>query len=123
MMDLSIKNVDDYLAKQPEKNRTALSKLRVIIRKLVPEAEEKISYGMPMYKYHGMLVGFAGYKNHLGFYPGAIVGKFADELKDFKISKGTIQFGVDKPIPDELLIRIIKARIDENLERAKEKNK
>jgi uncharacterized protein YdhG (YjbR/CyaY superfamily) len=119
MMDLSIKNVDEYLAKQPEKNRVALEKLRVIIRNLIPEAEEKISYGMPMYKFHGMLVGFAGYKNHLGFYPGAIVGKFAEELKDFKISKGTIQFGVDKPIPKELLTRIIKAKIEENLARKK----
>jgi uncharacterized protein YdhG (YjbR/CyaY superfamily) len=119
MIDLSIKNVDEYIANQPEKNRAALSKLREFVRNLVPEAEEKISYGMPMYKYHGMLVGFAGYKNHLGFYPGAIVGKFADELKDFKISKGTIQFTVDKPIPEELLTRIIQARIDENLNKEK----
>lgn len=115
MMDLSIKNVDEYLAKQPEKNRVALTKLREFVRNLVPKAEEKISYGMPMYKFHGMLVGFAGYKNHLGFYPGSIVERFADDLKDFKTSKGTIQFTVDKPIPDELLKRIIEAKIEENL--------
>jgi uncharacterized protein YdhG (YjbR/CyaY superfamily) len=119
MMDLNIKTVDEYLAKQSEKNRAALSQLREFVRNLVPEAEEVISYGMPMYKFHGMLVGFAGYKNHLGFYPGAIVGKFADELKDFKISKGTIQFTVDIPIPDKLLKRIIEAKIAENLNRKK----
>mgnify|MGYP003471526707 CR=1 FL=1 len=121
MMNLNIKNFDEYLANQPEKNREALAKLRRLVRKLVPEAEEKISYGMPMYKFHGMLVGFAGYKNHIGFYPGAIVERFADELKDFKTSKGTIQFLVDKPIPDELLKRIIEARVEENLNRKKSK--
>jgi uncharacterized protein YdhG (YjbR/CyaY superfamily) len=119
MMDLSIKTVDEYLANQPEKNRAALENLRIIIRNLVPEAEEKISYGMPMYKFHGMLVGFAGYKNHLGFYPGSIVERFADELKDFKTSKGTIQFGVYKPIPEKLLKRIIEAKVEENLSRKK----
>ncbi len=110
-----MQNVDDYLANQPEKNRVALSKLREFIQKLAPEASEVISYGMPLYKFHGMLVGFAGYKNHLGFYPGGIVQEFLDELKDFKTSKGTIQFTVDRPIPDKLLKRIIRAKMTQNL--------
>lgn len=120
-MDINVKNVDEYLAKQPEKNRAALAKLREFVKNLVPEAEEKISYGMPMYKFHGMLVGFAGYKNHLGFYPGSIVERFADELRDFKISKGAIQFKADKPIPNDLLTRIIEAKIKDNLNRKKSK--
>jgi uncharacterized protein YdhG (YjbR/CyaY superfamily) len=117
------KNIDEYLAGQPPKTRTALQKLRKIILSVAPEANEVISYAMPAFKYHGMLVGFAGWKNHAGFYPwnSRTVAEFKDELKGYETSKGAIQFPLDKPIPVALIKKIVKARIKENL--AKEKTR
>ncbi len=113
-MNKDIKTVDEYMSLQPEKVIEALERLRQIIKTLAPEMEEIISYGMPMYKYKGMLVGFAAFKNHLSFFPGGVVEYFKAELKDFKIAKGTIQFTVERPIPEALIKKIILFRMGEN---------
>jgi uncharacterized protein YdhG (YjbR/CyaY superfamily) len=117
------KNIDEYLATQPPKTREVLEKLRRIILSIAPEAEEVISYAMPAFKYHGMLVGFAGWKNHAGFYPwnSRTIAEFKDELKAYETSKGAIQFPLEKPIPVALVKKIVKARMKDNL--AKEKLK
>ncbi len=116
-----IKDVDTYLSFQPEAQRTALEKLRKIIKATVPKAEECIGYGMPMYKLNGMLVGFAGAKKHLGFYPcdGSTVKIFKDELEGYSTDKGTIRFEIDQPLPEKLIKKIIKYRVEENLNKEK----
>lgn len=101
-----------------------LEKLRQTIKTTAPGVEEVISYGMPAFKYKGyMLVGFAGYKKHIGFYPwnGSTVAKFKDDLKQFHTSKAAIQFPLDKPIPVTLVKKIVKFRMTENLSKAKKK--
>jgi len=111
--------VDDYIALQPDPTRTKLEELRKIIRDAAPEAKEVISYKMPAYQFHGMLVGFAGYKKHCGFYPwnGHTVADFAEELKGYKTSSGAIQFPLDQPLPTALIQKIIAKRIDENIKK------
>ena len=116
--------VDDYLAALPEEARATLEKIRKTIKTVAPKATEVISYQMPMYKYHGMLVGFAAFKDHCSFFPGANpVATFKDELKAYKTSKGTIRFPIGKPLPAALVKKLVKARITENEERAAEKEK
>jgi uncharacterized protein YdhG (YjbR/CyaY superfamily) len=115
----SIKDTDSYLALQPEKVRGVLEKLRQTIKSSAPEAEEVISYGMPAFRYHGILVYFAAFKNHCSLFPGSIVEKMKNELKDFKTSKGTIQFTAEKPLPAALVKKIVKARVKENLNKKK----
>jgi uncharacterized protein YdhG (YjbR/CyaY superfamily) len=109
------KEVDAYLASVPSDDfRSSLQRLREIIREEAPEAQEVISYGMPGYKYKGYLVGWAAFKNHCSLFPGGTALEFADKLKDFKISKGTIQFTPDHPIPEPVVREIIRARIAQN---------
>jgi uncharacterized protein YdhG (YjbR/CyaY superfamily) len=117
-------DVDRYLAALPPEQRAALEKLRRTIRSVAPTATEKISYGMPMFFDHGMLVGYAAYKIHCSFFPGAIIEQFADDLTKYKTSKGTIQFTVDKPLPVTLVKKIVKARLAQNeAKQAKRKQK
>jgi uncharacterized protein YdhG (YjbR/CyaY superfamily) len=113
--------VDQYLQNLPEDQKEALEKLRQTIKTLVPEVQEYLSYKMPAYNYHGMIGGFAAFKNHCSFFPwdSKTVEQFKDELKDFKTSAGTIQFTPEKPIPDDLLKKIIETRIKENLNKLK----
>ncbi|MBP6180707.1 DUF1801 domain-containing protein [Flavobacterium sp.] len=113
--------IDKYLESLPDQQRIALEKLRQTIKKIVPEALEVISYQMPAYKYHGMLVGFAAFKNHCSFFPydSKTVEQFKEELKDFFVSKGTIRFTPETPISDSLLKKIIEARVNENLSKSK----
>jgi uncharacterized protein YdhG (YjbR/CyaY superfamily) len=107
--------VDTYLANVDREDfRIALQQLREVIREEAPEAEEVISYGMPGYKYKGYLVGWAAFKNHCSLFPGGTALEFADVLKDFKISKGTIQFTPKHPIPEPVVREIIRARIAQN---------
>ena len=116
--------VDDYLAALPEEARATLEKIRKTIKAVAPKATEVISYQIPMFKYHGMLVGFAAFKDHCSFFPGANpVAKFKDELKAYKTSKGTIRFPIGKPLPAALVKKLVKARITENEERAADKEK
>lgn len=115
----SPKDVAGYIAAFPVKTRGLLRKLRTIIRKTAPDAEEKISYGMPAYKYHGMLAYFAGYKNHIGFYPGtAAILAFKKQLAGYKTSKGTVQFPLDKPLPEALIRDITAFRVIQNESKA-----
>ncbi|MCW3122801.1 MAG: hypothetical protein JWQ38_2293 [Flavipsychrobacter sp.] len=124
-MTPAVKDVDTYLSLVPEEMRAALEKLRQQIKKLAPDAEEVISYGMPMYKYHGTLVGFAAFKNHCGFYAanGTAVEQYKEELKDYSTSKGTIRFTPDKPIPAAVIKMIVKDKMKANLEKSKLKKK
>ena len=107
--------VDEYLARVPEPARTTLNKVRAVIRSVVPaEATEAISYGVPTFKYKGPVIWFAAFSNHCSVFPTAsVIEKFKDELKDYKTSKGTIQFPVDKPLPSALVKKMVKARIAE----------
>lgn len=120
----NIENVDDYIAGFPKETQLLLQKLRAAIKIGAPDAEEMISYQMPAYKFHGMLVYFGGYKNHIGFYPtGSGIDIFKEEIKDFKFSKGTIQFPLDKPLPLELVTKIVVFRVMQDLEKAAKKAK
>ena len=123
MEKLPIKNIDDYMAYQPEKVRETLENLRQIIRETAPEAEEVISYGIPAYKYHGMLVYFAAYKKHCSLFggTGSLTEEMKDELKAYKTSKGTIQFTVEKPLPGDLVRHIVNFRMKQNVEKVNNK--
>jgi uncharacterized protein YdhG (YjbR/CyaY superfamily) len=112
------KSVDAYLAAVPAKERAVLEKLRATIKAAAPKAEETISYGIPSFKHHGYLAGFAAFKAHLSFFPGATVGAFKEELRDYDTATGTVHFTAAKPLPAALVKRIIKARIKENEARA-----
>jgi uncharacterized protein YdhG (YjbR/CyaY superfamily) len=111
------KSVDEYLATVPEPARGTLKKIRAAIRSAAPpEATEVISYRIPMFKYKGMLMGFAAFSNHCSLFPGSLsaLKEFQDELKDFPKSKGTIRFPVDKPPSATLVKKLVKARMAEN---------
>jgi uncharacterized protein YdhG (YjbR/CyaY superfamily) len=113
--------VDHYIANLPVEQQIALKRVRQIIKNTVPEAVEFISYSKPAYHFHGMIGSFAAFKNHCSFFPwnAQTIIDFADELKDFKTSAGTIQFTPDKPIPEELLQKILRYRVAGNLEKKK----
>jgi uncharacterized protein YdhG (YjbR/CyaY superfamily) len=107
------KSVDGYLARVPEPARTTLKKMRAIIRSAVPpESTEVISYGMPAFKHKKVLVWYAAFSKHCSFFPtGAVIEAFKSELKGFATSKGTIQFPTDKPLPNALVKKLVKARV------------
>ena len=109
------KTVDEYLAAIPSpEQKQALINLRKTIRDQAPQAQELISYGIPTYKQSGFVASFAAFKSHCSFFPGHTVSQFENELKDFKIQKGTIRFTPDRPIPEPLVRAILRARIAEN---------
>ena len=114
------KSVDEYISWFPEETQILLEQMRATIRSVAPEAEEVISYMMPGFKLNGMLVWFAGFKNHIGFYPrgsSAIIA-FEKELANYKTSKGAIQFPKDKPLPIALIKRMVEFRVTQNLGKA-----
>jgi uncharacterized protein YdhG (YjbR/CyaY superfamily) len=108
--------VDEYLERVPEPARTTLNKVRAVIRSAAPpEATEGISYGIPTFKYKGMLASFAAFSDHCSLFPGAgPTIEFKNELKNFQTSKGTIRFAPNKPLPATLLRKLLKARVAEN---------
>ena len=113
------KTVEEYLAAIPEPARSTLKHIRKVIQSVVPsETTEVISYGMPMFKYNGMLVGYAAFKKHCSLFPtgSSVLDRFEKELKGLRTSKGTIQFPPDKPLPDSLVKKIVRARVKENKE-------
>ncbi len=114
--------VDQYLAGVPEPARSTLQKIRATIRSVAPaEATEAISYRMPAFKYQGMLMWYAGFADHCSLFPGAsVIAAFKDELEGYSVSKGTIRFPTDKPLPSALVKRLVKARLAEN-ERKKQR--
>ena len=107
------KNTDEYIAMVPEPARTTLKKIRALIRSVVPRgATEIISYGMPAFKHNGVLVWFAAFSDHCSLFPThSVIEQFRNELKGFLVSKGTIQFPLDKPLPTALIKRMVKARV------------
>jgi uncharacterized protein YdhG (YjbR/CyaY superfamily) len=116
------RNVDEYLAGVPKEVRATLEKLRRTIKAAAPMAAEVISYQMPMYKHHGMVVGFAAFKDHCSIFPGsAVMDAYKDELKHYDTSKGTIRFPANKPLPAALVKKLVRARIKENEARANRK--
>lgn len=107
--------VDEYIANFSTEIQTILQSIRNTIKQAAPEAEECISYQMPAYKYHGMLVYFAAFKNHIGLYalPSGNTA-FQKELSTYKTGKGSIQFPLDKPMPFDLITKIVLHRVKEN---------
>jgi len=113
------KTVDEYLVDIPEPARSTLKHIRAVIQSVVPaETTEVISYGIPMFKYRGMLVGYAAFKKDCSLFPtgSGVLDRFEKELRGFRSSKGTIHFPSDKPLPDALVKKIVKARVKENRE-------
>jgi uncharacterized protein YdhG (YjbR/CyaY superfamily) len=109
----STRTVDEYLARVPELSRSALIRIRAVIRSVVPPgAIETISYGIPAFKYNGTLVWFAAFSKHCSLFPGAsVIHDFKEELQGFTTSKGTIHFTAAKPLPAVLVKKLVKARI------------
>jgi uncharacterized protein YdhG (YjbR/CyaY superfamily) len=110
------KTIDEYLAKVPEPQRTTLAKVREVIQSVLPaEATEVISYRIPCVKYKGMLVGYAAFTDHCSLFgmSSTLLGPCKEELKNYSTSKGTIRFGVDKPLPAALIKKLVKSAIAE----------
>ena len=107
-------SVAAYLRAVPPAPRAALQQLRKTIKAAAPQATEVISYGIPSFKHHGYLVGFAAFKDHCSFFPGTALTAFKKELGSYETSKGTIRFTVEKPLPAALVRKLVKARIAQN---------
>jgi uncharacterized protein YdhG (YjbR/CyaY superfamily) len=116
--------VDKYIASFPAETQAKLRELRATIRAAAPEAEEKISYQMPTFFLKGNLVYYAGWKKHIGFYaiPSANEA-FKEELSAYTVSKGAVQFPLDQPLPVDLITRMVRFRVAENLARAEAKTR
>ncbi len=109
-------SIDEYISRFPKDIQLILVKFRQVIKKSAPKAIETISYGIPTFDINGKhLVFFAAFKKHIGFFPTpSVIDNFKDELSEYKTSKGTIQFPLDKPIPFDLIKKIVKYRVEEN---------
>jgi uncharacterized protein YdhG (YjbR/CyaY superfamily) len=116
------KSIDEYISKFPSEVQEILKVLREVIKRAAPDAEERISYQMPTFVLHGNLVHFAAYRKHVGFYPTPSgIEAFKLELSEYEGGKGSIQFPIDKPLPYELISKIVKFRVAENMRVAEEK--
>jgi len=113
------KSVDEYIAAAPEVVRGKLMELRAVIKAAAPRADEVISYHMPYYKYHGHLVGFAAYRDHVSLF-GAFPKELRKELKSYKTGRGSVQFPLEAPLPTQLIARIVKAHVEANESKASE---
>jgi uncharacterized protein YdhG (YjbR/CyaY superfamily) len=110
--------VDEYIASFPPEVRARLSKMRAMIRRHAPQAEERMSYGIPTFYLGGNLVHFAAFARHVGFYPGPSgIAAFRDALSRYKSAKGSVQFPHDEPLPLALVADIVKFRVEENAAR------
>jgi len=111
-------SIDEYVASFPEPAREKLAELRTLLRELVPQAEERISYRMPAMFFHGLIAYFGAFAHHLGFYPGARgIAAFEAELAGYRHARGSIQFPLDQPLPRQLIERIVKFNLAENLKK------
>jgi len=120
----SPEDIDEYISSFPKEVQEILEEIRTVIRNAAPDAEETISYQIPTFTLNGNLVHFAAYKKHIGFYPAPSgIEKFKKELSIYEGAKGSIKFPLEKPIPYELIRKIVAFRVGENLERAKVKGK
>jgi uncharacterized protein YdhG (YjbR/CyaY superfamily) len=116
--------IDEYIAIFPEEVQKLLKELRTVIKASAPDAEETIKYRMPTFTLKGNLVHFAAFKKHIGFYPAPRgIEQFKTELSAYEGAKGSVRFPLDKPIPFDLISKIVTFRVKENLERAEAKGK
>ncbi len=108
-------SIDEYIAALPPETQRVLQELRALIKAAAPDATETISYAIPTFDLNGHLVHFAGYEKHIGFYPTARgVAAFKEELKPYKSGKGSVQFPLGRPLPTDLIRRIVELRVAEN---------
>jgi uncharacterized protein YdhG (YjbR/CyaY superfamily) len=120
MIKNEFKTIDEYIATFPKEIQERLTKIRETIKELAPDATETIKYQMPTFVLKKNLVHFAGYKNHIGFYPVPTgIEAFKKELSEYPTSKGAVQFPHDKPIPYALIKKIVKFRVKENISKYK----
>lgn len=120
----SFTTIDEYIANFPEDVQKILQELRAVIKTAAPEAEERISYQIPTFALKGNLVHFAAFKKHIGFYPTPSgIQAFRQELSVYEGAKGSIQYPIDQPLPFELISKIVKFRVTENLKKAEAKAK
>lgn len=116
------KTIDEYIADYPKDVQKLLQQVRATIKKAAPEAEEKISYGIPTFTLKGNLVHFGAFKNHIGFYATPTGHEaFKKELSVYTQGKGSVQFPIDQPLPLDLISRIVKFRVKENSEKTRSK--
>src|SRR5690349_3771273 len=114
--------IDGYIANFPRETQKHLNDVYATIKKLAPQAEEAIKYGMPTFVLNGNLIHFAGYEHHVGLYPTPTgIDAFKKDLSKYKQGKGSVQFPLDKPMPLSLITRIVKYRLKENLAKGKKK--
>jgi len=124
MEEKQVTSIDEYISLFPDEIAEKLQSLRKTIREAAPEAAEKISYQMPAFALNGTLVYFAAHKNHIGFYPlPSGVDNFADELAEYKGTKGSLHFPYDRPLPLDLVRKIVRFRAEENKKLAQRKKK
>ena len=118
------RNIDEYIAGFPKHVQLILKKIRATIRKAAPEAAETISYQIPTFTLKGNLVHFGAFENHIGFYPTSSgIERFKKELSVYEGAKGTVRFPLGEPIPFDLIAKIVRFRVLENIKRAEEKSK
>jgi uncharacterized protein YdhG (YjbR/CyaY superfamily) len=118
------RSIDEYIAAFPNEVQEILQRIRTTIKKAAPDAEETINYQIPTFTLKGNLVHFAAYDKHIGFYPTPTgIEKFKNELSAYEGAKGSVKFPLDKAIPFDLITRIVRFRVKENLERAEAKAK
>lgn len=118
------RNIDEFIAGYPEDIQKVLRKTRATIKRAAPMAEESINYGIPTFTLNGNLVHFSAFKKHIGFYPTPSgIANFKKELSVYETAKGSVKFPLDQPIPYELITKIVKFRVKENLEKTKTKKK
>lgn len=117
-------SIEEYILQYSPEIQEILQRLRKVIKESAPDAKEKISWRMPTFELHGNLVHFAAFKNHIGFYPSPSgIDNFKHELSEYKGAKGSIQFPLKKPMPYELISKIVKFRVAENIKIAEDKSK
>jgi len=118
MQNIKYTTIDEYISSFPKNIQKMLGDVRSVIRKVAPDSVEAISYGIPTFKLNGNLVHFAAFKNHIGFYPAPNgIEEFEKELSVYKQGKGSVQFPVDKPLPLDLISKIVKYRVKKNSEK------
>ncbi len=108
-------SISDYISKQPAEQQAILRKIRQLIQTLLPEAEERLSYGVPSFRLNGISIVYASFKKHIGLYPEPeVIEFFQKELAEYQTAKGTIQFPLDKPVPYALIERIVQQKYGRN---------
>ena len=117
-------SIDEYIGTFPKDIRSKLESIRRAVKEEAPDAKEVISYGMPAFKLNRVLVYFAAQRKHIGFYPTASgISAFEEELSQFKHSKGAVQFPIDEPVPLELVRKVVRFRVKEDMAKTKKEGR